>query len=270
MNRTLRTAVLGLLLIVAMVLVVGACRSPTPEPPIQPGPPAPGDRPPAEPGEAPADTGEPAPADTDESVPYSATLGALAALDSFEYEFSWIWEGSTAGTFQSGSFRGSGQVQNQPSRAQHVVWNTADEEGVESSIEYVFIEDAGGFWLREATSGDWAPLTGVDPSLYEAFTLTGFLTPLLFSDAEDLAFVGTETVNGVEARHYSSGGFSFLFGLGCTVAQASDDVWEAIDLGVPVRHISRFSGSCGGGSAEWSFELNITKINGPVEVTPPI
>ncbi|MBI2844965.1 MAG: hypothetical protein HYX86_00290 [Chloroflexi bacterium] len=203
-----------------------------------------------------------------EEVAYQSNIEALQNLDSYSYSFDWSWEGGSAGAVTAGTFHGEGEVQNRPTRAQHIIFST-ESGGSVSYTEWIYLETEGTLWTRDSADGEWQEVPGLDPSVFAGLDLTGLFFGLSYSTATDLQFTGVETINGVQANHFSSTTFSALVGFGCTVTEARDDIWVAVDGGFPVRQVSDFSGTCGGASAEWHFTLDVTGVNQPVQIVAP-
>lgn len=237
---------ISLAVLIATVFLLAACGGAAPPPPVEPTP-------------------TPTPP---EEVTYQANIEALQNLDSYSYSFDWSWEGSSTGVVSAGTFHGEGEVQNRPTRAQHIIY-TSESGGSVSYTEWIYLETEGTLWTRDSADGEWTAVPGLDPSAFAGLDLGGLFIGLNLSTAADLQFVGVETVNGVQANHFSASNFSALVGLGCVVTEARDDAWVAVDGGFPVKQTSEFSGTCGGQSAEFHFSLDVTGVNQPVQIVAP-
>jgi hypothetical protein len=178
---------------------------------------------------------------------------------------------TTSGAVEHTTLDIQGQRQNQPTRAEQLSFSSSD--GDSSTVEFVYIEDEGKMWTREG--GDaWQEIPMMDESMlsiFDSFSM-GFWWGTLFGTAgEDAQNLGQETVNGVLTTHYRGvQGTSYLFGVGCTWGSSSDDAWVAVDGNFPVKRQLDAAGQCQGESGEVHFHMEISNINQPVNISPPM
>jgi hypothetical protein len=211
-------------------------------------------------GETPAPTG-----------PFEADVDALNNLASYAYTFHFEGLSTTSGAVEHTTLDINGQRQNQPTRAEQLSFSSSD--GDASTVEFIYIEDEGKMWTREG--GDaWQEVPMMDQSMlsiFDSFSM-GFWWGTLFGAAgEDAQNLGQETVNGVLTTHYRGvQGTSYLFGIGCTWGSSSDDAWVAVDGNFPVKRQLDAAGQCEGESGEVHFHMEISNINQPVNISPPM
>ena len=256
-----------LVALAVLSLLIASCApaaTPTPVPPTStptPPPPAPAEG-------TPDVTETPEAEETpEEELPLALDQSALDDLDSYAYHFRMEFSGTTAGEFESGTWDGEGRVQNMPSRASHIIWTVTNEE--DAYVEWVFIEDEGKMWTRVEEGGEWMEVPMTDPSMIESFTLLGFWATLSFVEAEDANFVGLDVVNGIPVRHYRATEFGGI-SPECTFVTAEQNWWVAVEGYYPVKGTIDASGTCAGDSIEFYFLEEISNVNQPVDISPPM
>jgi hypothetical protein len=95
---------------------------------------------------------------------------------------------------------------------------------------------------------------------------------LFVGDPEDAQYLGQEMVNGVAAHHYRSAESASwgAFLSGCTFASAEDDIWVAVDGKFPVKRQLNVEADCEGESGRLNFLMDVTDVNQPLNITPPM
>jgi len=230
---------------------IPAAATPTPPPP-----------PPAE------ETPTPPPVETpEEEIPFALEESALNDLDSYAYHFRMEFSGVTAGELQAGTLEGEGKLQNRPSRASHIIWTMTNDE--DTYMEWVFIEEEGKMWTQVEEGGEWMEVPMTDPSMIESFTLLGFWGILFLEEPEDASFVGLDVVNGIPVRHYRATEFAGV-SPECTFVTAEQNWWVAVTGNYPVKGTVDASGTCEGESGEFHFLVEISNVNQPVDISPPM
>lgn len=199
-------------------------------------------------------------------APFAMEESALNDLDSYVYHFSMEFVGVTEGELQSGSWEGDGKIQNKPTKAMHIVWNLTNEE--KTYMEYIYIEEEAKMWMRAEEGGEWQELPAADSSMMESFTLLG-LWGTISEGAQGTTFVGLEVVNGIPTRHYKATAFSGI-SAECTFATAEQNWWVAVTGNYPVKGSIDASGTCEGESGEFHFLEEISNVNQPVDISPPM
>jgi hypothetical protein len=100
----------------------------------------------------------------------------------------------------------------------------------------------------------------------------GLFNPSMLGSVSDAKYVGTDTVNGVKAKHYTYDEKSAnLFG----AAKVSGEIWVAVDGGFVVKEAVNWSGAAGlfgansksKGDGKWTWELS--NVNQPITINPP-
>lgn len=112
----------------------------------------------------------------------------------------------------------------------------------------------------------------ISSSSSETETEQGLFTPEMLGGISGARYVKTETVNGIQAKHYAwkEGGVA---GLG--FSSAKGDVWVAVDGNYVVKYTAEGTGkgslfgSSGKEEGTITIEYNVTEINGSFKIEPP-
>jgi len=230
---------------------IPAAATPTPPPP-----------PPTE------ETPTPPPVETpEEELPFALEESALNDLDSYAYHFRMEFSGVTAGELEAGTLEGDGKVQNQPTKALDIIWKSTN--GGKTYMEWIYIEEQGKMWILSEEGGEWMESPMADPSMVESFTLLGFWGALFFEEPRDARFVGLDVVNGIPVRHYQATAFAGI-SAECTFGTAEQHWWVAVTGNYPVKGTVDASGTCEGESGEFHFLQELSNVNQPVDISPPM
>lgn len=259
-------------LVVLSLLMASCGPAATPAPPTPtPVPPTPTPVPPtptpeaAETPEAP-EAGE---APEGEEEAFSATTEALNQLDSFSGYVNWQggWSGIMGEEAEEADFEVRGQRQNRPTRAEY--WTFTDRmEG--TSYEWIAIEAANNMWTREE-GGEWEEFGMYSSEMLNMFSMFSydFWASIFFEGLpEEATFVGQETVNGIPCRHYRSTDTS---GWGFAIEGTTElNVWVAVEGEYPVKSTADVSGTYEGSTFDWHLITEISNVNQPVDISPPM
>ncbi|MDD5264933.1 MAG: hypothetical protein PHU43_08875 [Candidatus Bipolaricaulis sp.] len=190
---------------------------------------------------------------------------ALEALTSYRYVTVLSFTGKLEGKLESGSIELRGAVAG-PDREQ-VMWKdlaTGEEFGV--------IRIGEEAWMLEGNEWQSVPKMVADMITAAILALGPAMSwgDLSQGVATSSTYMGTETVNGIPARHYSSSSKDWATTeWEGTLEAASNDFWIA-EAGYPVRYVFTAKGvDTEGykGSMLWSMELS--DVNGPVTIEAP-
>lgn len=214
-----------------------------------------------------AETPEAVETPEEEEEPFSATTEALDQLDSFSGYVRWQGWVAPVGEVQEADFEIKGQSQNRPTRAEHWTW-TDHKEG--TTFEWIVIEGENNMWTREG-GGEWEEFGMYSPEMLDMFSMFSydFWAGIFFEGLpEEATFVGQETVNGIPCRHYRSTDTS---GWGWAVTGSADlNVWIAIEGEYPVKSTADVSGTYEGEAFDWHFITELSNVNQPVDISPPM
>jgi hypothetical protein len=218
---------------------------------------APTDEPSDEGGEAVASEGE------DGGAEPEIDTNALEGLDSYRARFSaeWLPEEGEGETF---SFE---EAHTRNPRAQRLAMEgMMDGE----SVEIVQIEDQS--WM--CTGGACTQMQADPEDLASGFSDAALFNPGETLDDADTTFVGRETVNGVETRHYRLDltAMEAAFLAQGDVSDPQGEVWVADEPDLPqlaVRFVMSWTEVRDGVTGDAGFEYETYDINEPFTIEPP-
>ena len=201
-------------------------------------------------------------------------VSGLNDLSSYRVNFIMEFDGQSGGQPSQGRIEMTmEETQNPP--ASHLMMtmegDTVAEVGGANAMDIYKMGDT--VYLKNAAMGDsWVSFSGGDAESFEQ----GFFAPDEQLEMPDTANCsGTETVNGVEAKHCS---FTEQDVADDEVVMESlqGDVWVAVDGGYIVKYTMTATGYGSGtdeeglfGFGDVSFEYNLTDANGDFTITLP-
>ena len=207
-------------------------------------------------------TVEETPTDDLRSV-FDGAGSALANLDSYRYVTTFVYAGVEDGEVEEGSIELRGAVA--PSR-QHLEWiDLSTGEG----FELIRIENQA--WMLDKGSWQEVPTMVAEAMssailvLAPAFSWEGLYSGLPSSSAR----VGSESVNGIPATHYTSTYQGWGDQFDTELVHTQGDVWIA-DEGYPVKYAFTASGvdeDGEPGTLTWTMEL--LDVHGDIVIEPP-
>jgi hypothetical protein len=212
------------------------------------------------------------PTATEEDLNLPDLTGGLAGLDSYKSTFSMRFVGKDAsGNDVDGTWETEEEFTREP-RAQRISMTTSGSTGgvagQPGTFELITIGDTSYMITKDADGN----ISCVSMSSSEESDLTqGIFTPDMMGSISGAKYVGRETVNGINTKHYAWKETSLpVFGF----TSASGDVWVAIDGDYVVRYVSEASGTgtvFGAAEEEGtiSFEYNLTDVNGSFAIEAP-
>ena len=140
--------------------------------------------------------------------------------------------------------------------------------------ELIHIDRIKKIYAALEGGGQWEELPVMDPAMlqmFDAFSMVYWWDMLFTGDPGDAQYLGQEVVNGVQSHHYRTAETdTWGFTQGCTFASAQDDLWVAVDGSFPVKRQFDAAGECQGESGEVHFLMELSNVNQPVNITPPI
>ncbi len=201
-------------------------------------------------------------------------VAGLGELSSYRVNFIMKFDGQSGGQPSKGRIEMTmEETQNPP--ASHLMMtmegDTVEEVGGANEMDIYMMGDT--VYMKNAAMGDsWISFSGGDAESFEE----GFFAPDEQLEMPDTANCsGTETVNGVEAKHCS---FTEKDVADDEVVMESlqGDVWVAVDGGYIVKYTMTATGYGSGtdeeglfGFGDVSFEYNLTDANGDFTITLP-
>lgn len=272
---------------VVLLLVLAACGgakpSPTPEParpaaatqsaPAASEPtarPTPSPVEPVEATEAPEPTAPPEP--TPEAEEDLSLEGRDTGLDQLSaYRVHWRSEWTSTDGDKTEQFRWDWTEEyTADPEALHVTWKASGEsDGDAATIEMWQIGDTK--YMVTVDKDGKRTCMSFSSSDPEDRMEQGVFSPDLLGGVSGAKYVGTETVNGIRAKHYRYD--EKTAGL-AAFSRLSGEAWVAVDGGYVVKDVATWEGGAGffgtsksSGKGTWTWEL--TDANGPITITPP-
>ncbi len=223
--------------------------------------------------------GEP-PASPPESSGSAPEIAELSTVNSYRLTMTWRGE-SEDGSQSYEMLMTEAWVKEPPAR--HFTMSSAAsgaEEGPGMGIEMIRIGDSS--WMK--MGDNWVQMDSPDGSAMGDDFTNAWEGMLGEEDAENLTLEGTETVNGINCKYYTTGSDTTVIAPdpegGTIEITVGGEVWVADQPGLPaiaVRWRSRMEGGfsplpLGGASGESSvtfMEYDVTDINMPIIIEPP-
>ena len=207
---------------------------------------------------------------TEESANLGTVSEGLAGLKSYKSSLSMRFSGTDAsGQAVDNSWTMTEEfIANPP--AQHVSWSSSESTGGQpptvGSWESISVGQTA-YWITTDSSGEKTCMTATSSEAIPSQVLS----PDLWGNISDATFTGTETVNGVSAKHYVWNQSSIL---GWGFAGGKGETWVAVDGGYVVKQRIEatgkgvfLAGTDETGTTTWEWDL--TDANGSFEITAP-
>ena len=229
---------------------------------------APGDE--AAPAETSADADAAASAD-DESLSLDSRQVGLDKLKSYRMRWQSEWTSSDSSTAEKASWDWVEEFSSEPP-ALHWTWKVLDNASEQKTTNMEAWQIDNTTYMSTQGIGDQANCMSFS-SEDETNQLTkGLFSPNSLGSVTDAKYVGTEAVNGVQAKHYKyDEKAAGLAGFG----KVSGEIWVAVDGGFVVKDMMSWQGAAGffGGNSEaqgdgtWTWELS--DVDQPVSIEAP-
>jgi hypothetical protein len=196
---------------------------------------------------------------------FAGATAALEALESYRFTTSFLFTGEEDGEVESGSIELSGEIMG--TERKHFVWRDLDED---EQFEIIQLEDEA--WVYD--DGEWnsVPVLVADAMSQAVLVFApSVVWGGLFGGLETQStYVGSETINGVLAHHYTSTYQQWAGYWQGELLDATGDVWIA-EAGYPIRYDFTATGIDEDGSrgtVSWTMEL--TDVGGDIVIEPPM
>jgi len=195
---------------------------------------------------------------------FSESADALVGLKSYRYATTFSYTGGEGGVPGAGSIEVRGTVAS--AERQSMTW-----KDFESGDEFSLVRVGSKAWLKE--DAEW---TEVPDMVADAMSqgilvfapVTGW-SGMVDELQSSSTLLGTETVNGVSARHYASTYREWTERWSSDVTEAKGDVWIA-EAGYPVRfRLSATSTDEEGNRTTILWNMDLTEVNADLTVEAP-
>lgn len=194
----------------------------------------------------------------------SASTSALEGLESYRYSTVYSFTGEVNGESESGSIELHGAVSG--SDRQMLEW-----KDLESGDEFGIVRVGADAWMREG--GHWSQVPPMVADVMTKAVLVFDPSVTWGGLAQGMegtsTLVGTEAVNGILTRHYTSTTEEWAKNWEGQIEDAQGDVWIA-EAGYPVRYRFTATGIDSEGykgSMLWTMEL--ADVNASISIEPP-
>ncbi len=196
---------------------------------------------------------------------FAGATAALEALESYRFTTSFLFAGEEDGEIESGSIELSGEIVGADRK--HFVWQDLEEDE-----EFEIIQLGDEAWIYD--DGDWEAVPAlVADAMSQAILVfaPSVVWGGLFGGLETQStYVGSETINGVLAHHYTSTYQKWAGYWQGELLDATGNVWIA-EAGYPLRYDFTATGideDGNRGTVSWTMEL--TDVGGDIVIEPPI
>ncbi|NLV73135.1 MAG: hypothetical protein GXY52_00395 [Chloroflexi bacterium] len=194
-------------------------------------------------------------------------LSLTEKLDSYRATQKGVYKQTIDGVETVTTYEVNQQVARDP-KASSALYTTANDE-VERTFEVIIIGQDS--YMRSSESPGWTAMSIADsgPAGADDSALFTDPTSALSGDAR---LVGTETVNGLESKHYVYEGretFGNRIASDAQVELCQADVWVSTEYNVVVRYQAHVVFSDKSSQYDWKFESNLLDVNTPVTIEPP-
>jgi hypothetical protein len=195
---------------------------------------------------------------------FAESANALSGLESYRYTTVFSFTTEVDGSPESGSVNLQGAVAG-PDR-QMTTW-----KDLETGDEFGIVRIGDEAWMQEGEG--WAPVPTMVADLMSKAVLiyapSAGWNAIAAGVEPASTYVGTETVNGISARHYASTSPAWAEYWAGKVEESTGDIWIA-EAGYPVRY--RFTGKTvdeEGTRATVLWTMELSDVNVPITIEPP-
>jgi len=195
---------------------------------------------------------------------FARSTAALEALESYRFTTLFLFTSEEDGEVESGSIELSGEIMD--AEHKHFVWRNLDNG---EYFEIIRLEDAA--WVYDDGEWDSVPALVADAMSQAVLVFApSVVWGGLFGSLEaNSTYVGSDTVDGILAHHYTSTYQQWAGYWQGELLDAAGDVWIA-DAGYPIRYNFTATGideDGSRGSISWTMEL--TGVGENIVIEPP-
>lgn len=212
---------------------------------------------------------KPAPASAEETLTVESRNSGLDQLKSYRARWHGEWQATEGGTTEKASWDWFEEVVREGQKHHWGVKVTDPSTGKVGQFEFWQIADVTYMAAQdEQGKQECLMMSGGE----EPTSPASLLTPNAFGGVSGAKYVGTETVNGVRAKHYKyDEKAASLAGIG----RITGDIWIAVDGGYVVRDSANWEGAAAmfattakaSGKGTWTFD--VLDVNKPLKIEPP-
>ena len=197
-----------------------------------------------------------------------------AGLDKLKsYKMRWLaeWKSTDSGSTDSAGWDWVEEYSSDPA-ALHWNWNITNSTDKTKNTQMEAWQVGNTMYMQTVEADGTKQCISMSSDDKSNQLSKGLFNPSMLGSVSNAKYVGTDTVNGVKAKHYTYDEKSAnLFG----AAKVSGEIWVAVDGGFVVKETVNWSGAAGlfgtnsksKGDGKWTWELS--NVNQPITVTPP-
>jgi len=196
---------------------------------------------------------------------FADSAAALEALESYRFTTVFLFMGEEGGEVESGSIELTGEIMD--AEHKHFVWRNLDDG---EYFEIIKLEDVA--WIYD--DGEWESVPALVADAMSQAVLVFAPSVVwggLFGSLEaNSTYVGSDTVDGMLAHHYTSTYQQWAGYWQGELLDASGDVWIA-DAGYPIRYNFTATGvdeDGDRGAISWTMEL--IDVGENIVIEPPM
>lgn len=195
---------------------------------------------------------------------FAESADVLAGLGSYRYTTTFSFTAKEGGEPESGSIEMHGTVAS--SERQSLTW-----KDLETGDEFALTRVGARTWIREGEEWTEVPAMVADAMSQGILVFSPMMGWGAFAEGLQASsnYVGSETVNGISARHYTSTYSEWSESWSGDVTDAKGDVWIA-EAGYPVRYrltANSLDEEGNRGTILWTMELS--DVNAPISIEAP-
>ena len=197
-----------------------------------------------------------------------------AGLDKLKsYKMRWLaeWKSTDSSSTESAGWDWVEEYSSDPA-ALHWNWNIVNSTDKTKNTQMEAWQVGNTMYIQTAEADGKKQCISMSSDDKSNQLSKGLFNPNMLGSVRDAKYVGTDTVNGVKAKHYKYDEKSAnLFG----AAKVSGEIWVAVDGGFVVKETVNWSGAAGlfgtssksKGDGKWTWELS--DVNQAITVKPP-
>ena len=196
---------------------------------------------------------------------FAGSAAALEALESYRFTTLFLFMGAEGGEVESGSIELSGEIMDADRK--HFIWRNLDDG---EYFEIIQLEDVA--WVYD--DGEWNSVPALVADAMSQAVLVFAPSVVwggLFGSLEaNSTYVGSETVDGMLAHHYTSTYQQWAGQWQVELLDATGDVWIA-EAGYPIRYNFTATGvdeDGDRGAISWTMEL--IDVGENIVIEPPM
>ncbi|MHB1356924.1 MAG: hypothetical protein ACYCZF_13230 [Anaerolineae bacterium] len=154
--------------------------------------------------------------------------------------------------------------------ARRLIYKGSQTGNPESSFELITI--GNDTYMKSSDSEEWLAMSSstTETNMFGGFT---WFTDPASAMQGDSQLIGTETINGMAAKHYRYTGiqvFGKVIGTNGKVDISQADIWVSDEFNVVIRYVSHWKGTDDDGiQSEYKFTMDVTEINTPIVIEAP-